>query len=145
MIVLFFIRKRMVGVLIETASLSRIRFFYLIIALFTLYVGFKGVYFAFYYQGYVSDLSLYGIVSDILGTACLLAIFFTSKIHVGLKGVSVPIFPLFIPRNQIIDYKVYSNILVLRRKGKKDFKIAIEMKDAKNVESAIRQLQNDND
>ncbi|HUV84473.1 MAG TPA: hypothetical protein VMV86_02125 [Methanosarcinales archaeon] len=69
--------------------------------------------------------------------------FFTSQIHIGLKGVSVPVLPLFIPRNQIIEYEVFSNTLVLRRKGNIDFKISIEINDVKNIESAIRQLKND--
>ena len=144
-IVLFFIRKRMVGVIIGKASSSRIRFFYLIIALFMLYLGFERVYFAFYYKGYMSELSIYGMVSSLLGTTCFLTIFFTSRIHIGLKGVAVPTVPLYIPRKQIISYEVFSNTLVLRRKGKKDYKIAIEINDVKNVESAIKQLQNDND
>jgi hypothetical protein len=46
-------------------------------------------------------------------------IFLTSRIHLGLKGVSIPVFPLFIPHNKIIGYEVIGHILVLRRKGKK--------------------------
>ena len=54
-------------------------------------------------------------------------------------------FPFFIPRNKIIEYEVCSNTLVLKRRGKNDYKIAFEMKDVKNIQSAIRRLENNND
>lgn len=93
----------------------------------------------------MSNFSLYGFMSSFILAASFIIIFLTLRIHIGLKGVSVPVFPLFIPRNQIIDYKVFSNILVLKRKREKDFTIAIEINDVNNVESAIRQLQDDNE
>lgn len=144
-IIIFYVRKKMVGAIIGTASTSRIRFFYLIMALFMLYLGFKGLYNAFHYQGYMSNLSIYMFITNLLITASFLIVFFTSRIHIGLKGVSVPAFPLFISHNKIIDYEVECRTLVLKRKEKKDYKIIIEINDVKNIESAIGQLKNKND
>ncbi|AET67425.1 hypothetical protein Desor_1789 [Desulfosporosinus orientis DSM 765] len=132
-IIFLFVRKRMVGELIGKASLSRIRYFYLIISILILYQGIKGLYIAFHYQGYLSDLSVYGLISNILGTVCFLIIFFTSKIYIGIKGISVPSFPFFLPDSQITNYEIKSNTLILNRKGKRKFKIRIEPNDVKNI------------
>ena len=135
----------MVGVIVGKASLSRIRFFILIIGLFVLVTAFGGLYHAVSFKGKISDIDSYIFITGLLIAASSIINFFTFRIHIGLKGVSVPSLPFFIPRNQITHLEVFSNTLVLRRKGKKDLKIAIEINDIKNVESAIRQLQNDND
>ena len=108
-------------------------------------VAFIGLYHAVFLKGNISDIDLYIFITDLLIAASSIIQFFTSQIHIGLKGVSVPVIPFFIPRNQIINYEIFLNTLVLRRKEENKFKIAIEMNDVKNVESAIRQLQNDND
>ena len=67
-------------------------------------------------------MAVYGIITNLLITTSFIINFFASQIHLGLKGVSIPVFPLFIPRNQIVDYDIFKNTLVLRRKGKKYFK-----------------------
>ncbi|MBP7332818.1 MAG: hypothetical protein KBA08_11105 [Firmicutes bacterium] len=140
-VIIFCVRRRMVGEIIGTASLSRFRYFYLIISLFTLYLGVKGLYFAFHYQGYISNFSLHGLISNLLGTLCFLVLFLTSKIYIGSKGVSVPIIPLFLPNSEIVDHQISLNTLILEREGKKVFKIKLEPNDVKNIESSIRQLQ----
>jgi hypothetical protein len=93
----------------------------------------------------MSDTSKYILITDFSITVLYLISFLTSKIHMGLKGVSVPMFPFFISRNKIINYAVLSNTLVLKRRGKSDYKIAFEIKDVNNIESAIRRLQNNDD
>ncbi len=140
-IIIFYVRRRMVGEIIGTASLSRFRYFYLIISLFTLYLGVKGFYFAFHYQGYISDFSLHGLISNLLGTLCFLVLFLTSKIYIGLKGVSVPIIPFFLSKSEIVDYQISLNTLVLERDGKKAFKIKLKPNDVKNIGISIRHLQ----
>jgi hypothetical protein len=141
-IVMFFIRKRKVGVILVIASWSKLRFFYLLGVLLFLYLGFQGVYNAFHYQGFMSSLSIYILITDLSITVLYLIALLTSKIHIGLKGVSVPGFPFFLPRNQIRGYEVLSKSLVLKRNGKSDFEIAIRVNDANKVESALRQMLN---
>lgn len=140
-IMIFYLRKRSVGVIIGTGSLSKFRFLFLILGFFMLYTGVKGLYSAIHYQGYISNLSLYMMLSTFLLTSCFLTIFFTSKIHIGRKGVSVPTFPFFIPQYQIRDCNVLSNTLVIKRKEKRDYQIKIDTHDVKAIESAIRQMQ----
>jgi hypothetical protein len=142
-IVTFVFKKRMVGVIIGKASSSRSRYFYLILALFMLCLEFERVYIAVYIQGNMSSSSIYGMALNLLVASCYLTMFFSSQIHIGLKGVAIPTVPFFIPRDQIIDYEVLSNALVLRRKGKADYRTVLEINDVKNIEAAIRQLQND--
>jgi len=89
----------------------------------------------------MSDIDSYNFITGLSIAASMIISFFTSQIHIGLKGVSVPVIPFFMPRNKIIDYEILSNSLVLKRKGENDFKILIENNDVKNVESAIRQLR----
>lgn len=143
-LILFYIRKRLVGVIVGKASL-RIRFFYLIMGGVMLVTAFTGLYHAVLFKEKISDMDLYGFITGLTMAALFIINYITSQIHIGLKGVSVPVIPFFMPRNEIIDYEVLSNTLVLRRKGENDFKISIKNNDIKNVESAIRQLQNDND
>lgn len=140
-IIIFYLRKRRVGVIIGTASLPKIRYFFVILALYILYTGIKGLYYAIHYQGFISKSLLYMISSTFLVTSCLLIIFFISKVHIGRKGVSVPTFPFFIPQYQIRDYNVFSNTLVIKRKEKKDYKIQIDANDVKKIESAIMQMK----
>ena len=101
-----------------------------------------GLYHAVLFKGKISDMDLYGFITGLTMAASFIINFATSKIHIGSKGVSVPIIPFFIPWNQINDYEIFSNALVLKRKGENNLKIAIETNDVKNVESAIRQLKN---
>jgi len=145
MIILFYVRKRMVGVIIGKASSLRIRFFFLVMGLFMLVTAFTGLYHDVLVKGKISDMGLYGFITGLTMAASFMTNFLTSKIHIGLKGVSVPVIPFFISRNQIIGYEIVSNTLVLRRKGENIFKIPFEINDVKNVESAIILLQNDND
>jgi len=133
----------MAGVVVGKASTSRIRFVYLITGLFVLVIAIMGAYRAVSFKANISENDSYLFITGLLIATSSIINFLTSQIHIGLKGVSVPYIPLFIPRNQIIDYEVFSNTLFLKRKGKKDFKIAIDINDVEDVKSAIRQLQND--
>lgn len=142
MVILFYIRKRKVGVIVGKASSSRVRFLYFIMGISMLLMASIGLYRAVSFRGIISDLDIYIFITGFLMATSFIINFLTSQIHIGLRGVSVPVLPLFIPRNQIIEYEVSSNSLVLRRKGKRDFKIAIEINDVNNIESAIKQLQN---
>lgn len=145
-IIIFCVRKGMAGEIIGTVSLSRIRYLYLIIGLFTLYTGIKGFYFAFHYQGYISKLSLYGLTSSLLGTLCFLILFMTAKIYIGSMGVSVPIIPFFVPKSEIVGCQItLNNTLVLEREGKKVFKIKFEPNDVKSIGNSIRYLHNKDD
>ena len=135
----------MAGVVVGKASLSRIKFVYLITGLFVLVIAIMGAYRAVSFKGNISEIDYYLFITGLLMATSFIINFLTSQIHIGLKGVSVPYIPLFIPRNQIIDYEVFSNTLFLKRKGKKVFKIAIDINDVEDVKSAIRQLQNDNE
>ena len=110
-----------------------------------LVTAFTGLYHEVLVKGKISNLGLYGFITGLTMAASFIINFLTSQIHIGLKGVSVPVIPFFIPQNQIINYEIFLNTLVLRRKGENNFKIPFEINDVKNVESAIRQLQNDND
>ena len=53
-------------------------------------------------------------------------------------------FPYFIPGSQIIGNEFIGHILFLRRKGEKDYKVIVQIKDVKKIESAINQLLNNN-
>jgi len=144
-VILFYIRKRMAGAVVGKASLSRIRFVFLITGLFVLVIAFSGAYRAVSFKGNISEMDSYLFITGLLIATSSIINFLTSQIHIGLKGVSVPYIPFFIPRNQIIDYEVFSNTLFLKRKGKTDFKIIFDTNDIENVEAAIRQLQNGKD
>jgi len=144
-VILFYIRKRKVGDIVGVASISKVRFLSLITGLLVLVIAFIGIYHAVSSKGNISDLDSYLFITGLLIAMSSIIKFLTSKIHIGLKRVSVPVFPLFISQNEIIDYEVFSNTLFLKRRGKKDFKIVIDTNDVENVEAAIRQLQNDTD
>jgi len=144
-VIIFYYRKRKVGVIVGKASLSRIRFVSLFTGLFVLVIAFIGAYSTVSFKRSISDIDYYLFISLFLIATSSIINFLTSKVHIGLEGVSVPYIPFFIPQNQIINYDVFSNTLFLKRKGKTDFKITIDRNDVENVEAAIRQLQNNND
>ena len=109
----------MVGVIVGKASSSRNRLLFLIMGLFILVIAFIGLYRAVFFKGIISDLDTYIFITGLLIAASSIINFLTYRIHIGLEGVSVPVFPFFMRRNQIIDYDVFSNSLFLKRKGRK--------------------------
>ena len=139
-LIIFFIRKTLVGVIIGKASSSRIRIVFLIMGLFVLITAFIGLHHDIYSKGKITDMDYYGFITGLTIAASSIINSFASQIHVGTKGVSIPAIPFFIPRNQIADYKILPNALVLKRKESNDIKIAISTNDVKKIESAIKQL-----
>lgn len=139
-LIIFFIRKTLVGVIIGKASSSRIRIVFLIMGLFVLITAFIGLYHSIYSKGKITDMDFDGLITGLTIAASFIINSFASQIHVGTKGVSVPVIPFFIPRNQIASYKILPNALVLKRKESNDIKIAINTNDVKKIESAIKQL-----
>jgi len=90
----------------------------------------------------MTRLSIYMLITQLSITVLYFIAFLTSKIHIGLKGVAVPVIPFFLPRKQIRGYEVQSKSLILKRNGKTDFEITIRMKDVGKVETALKQMLN---
>jgi len=57
------------------------------------------------------------------------------------KGIFISVFPFLLPDSQIINYQIKLNTLILKREGKREFKINVEPNDVKNTDKFISQLQ----
>ena len=142
LIIGFFVRKKKAGIIIKTVSLSRIKYFDLITGFFFIILGFKSIYSLTPILGdYLSDSqSVTNIIIILAGTFFIIS-FFASKIHLGTKGISVPKFPYFIANDEISNYDFLSNMLILIRKGGKEYKIRIDINDVKAMKSVLLTLK----
>ena len=67
--------------------------------------------------------------------------FMTSKVHLGVKGISAPYFPFFLPEHEINDLEIFVNTLIVKRESKKEMRIKIQWKDIKNLQNGINTFQ----
>jgi hypothetical protein len=142
-VIIFALRKRMAGAVIAAAATSRSRYCYLLLSLLIFLLGLEDLYRALFYQGYFSDIGLYSFLSKLLAALCFAVIFLTSRVHVGVKGISVPVFPFFLPRHKIKEDQIFQNTLTVRREGKKEFRIKLEPKDVPNLKKGLADFHKD--
>ena len=66
--------------------------------------------------------------------------YLTSRSYIGLNGIAIPTVPFFIPKNEIVSYKIELDILVFIRKEKKNLEIKIRRNDIKALEVELKNI-----
>jgi len=140
-VIFFYIRKKMIGEILEKASPSKNCTVYLIFGLFSIFaLGIRELIFYITLKGYLSNTETILIVNEVLIGTFFIIMFFTSKIYFGTEGVLVPTIPFYIPKYQIINYSLLSNTIILEINAKKPYKLKIKTKDVNKIKSVLSLL-----
>jgi len=123
------ITRKFTGKIIYSTELLRLKIVLLVTGFVVLGVGCFSL-FSNLFSNKQNVQTYFLIMPLVLGTF-LISQYLDSRSYIGLSGISIPTMPFFISKNEIVNYKIEFDTLVLIRKEKKNVEILIRHKDVK--------------
>jgi hypothetical protein len=134
-LVMIFYRVKSVGIIFSKINIAKERYIFLGCGLMMLTLWLSNLYVGIFLKYDLSEVSI--IFGPLISGIAFVLMFLTSKIFIGERGISFQKIPFYISYQEVTEFKIENNILIIKRQGKKDYKISFDKNDTERLKAVL--------